>query len=158
MIKFNLKRIFRCNNLNISGLLMFGYNTKISVCKSSHVTLGRNIVSDGRCVMIVDQDAKIEIGDRCYFNEGMMISAKESVVIGAGCQFGPNVKEKHSSSGINIGKNCWIAANVTILKGTSIGDNCVIGTGCVVKGLIPSSSIVTQESKLKIAQIEDRKL
>ena len=42
--------------------------------------------------MIVDQDAKIEIGDRCYFNEGMMISAKESVVIGAGCQFGPNVK------------------------------------------------------------------
>lgn len=52
----------------------------------------------------------------------------------------------------------WIAANVTILKGTSIGDNCVIGTGCVVKGLIPSSSIVTQESKLKIAQIEDRKL
>ena len=102
-----------------------------------------------------------------------MISAKESVVIGAGCQFGPNVKifdnnhcfnkeqgvlEKHSSSGINIGKNCWIAANVTILKGTSIGDNCVIGTGCVVKGLIPSSSIVTQESKLKIAQIEDRKL
>ena len=173
MIKFNLKRIFRCNNLNISGLLMFGYNTKISVCKSSHVTLGRNIVSDGRCVMIVDQDAKIEIGDRCYFNEGMMISAKESVVIGAGCQFGPNVKifdnnhcfnkeqgvlEKHSSSGINIGKNCWIAANVTILKGTSIGDNCVIGTGCVVKGLIPSSSIVTQESKLKITKIEDRKL
>lgn len=34
----------------------------------------------------------------------------------------------------------------------------MIGTGCVVKGLIPSSSIVTQESKLKIAQIEDRKL
>ena len=59
---------------------------------------------------------------------------------------------------VEIGKNCWIAANVTILKGTSIGDNCVIGTGCVVKGLIPSSSIVTQESKLKITQIEDRKL
>ena len=76
MIKFNLKRIFRCNNLNISGLLMFGYNTKISVCKSSHVTLGRNIVSDGRCVMIVDQDAKIEIGDRCYFNEGIIALTK----------------------------------------------------------------------------------
>lgn len=173
LIKYNLIRLFQCRNLKIQGLPLLGYNTKISVSKSSYVTLGKNIVSDGRCVIIADQDAKIEIGDRCYFNEGMMISAKESVVIGSGCQFGPNVKifdnnhcfnkeqgvlAKHSSSGISIGKNCWVAANVTILKGTSIGDNCVIGAGCVVKGTIPSSSIVTQENNLKIGQIEDRKL
>lgn len=173
LMKYNLIRVLFCRNLKIQGLPLFGYNTKISVYKSSSVTLGKNIVSDGRCVIIADRDAKVEIGDRVYFNEGMMISAKKSVVIGAGCQFGPNVKifdnnhcfdkeqgvlAKHSSSGISIGKNCWIAANVTILKGTSIGDNCVIGAGCVVKGDIPSASIVTQQNNLKIAQIEDRKL
>lgn len=171
MIKYNLIRCFKCKDFQIQGLPLLSYNTKLSVCKTSHVSFGKNIVSDGRCVIIADQDASIEIGDRVYFNEGIMISSKESVVIGDGCQFGPNVKifdnnhcfdkdcgvlPEHSTAGITIGKNCWITANVTILKGTRIGNNCVISTGCVVKGTIPSNSIVSQGNILKITPIEDR--
>ena len=43
---------------------------------------------------------------------------------------------------------------MTILKGCEIGDRCVIGVGCVVKGKIPDGSIVTQDSQLKIRKIE----
>ena len=64
------------------------------------------------------------------------------------------VLSMHTSAPIVIGKNCWIAANVTILKGATIGDNCVIGAGTVVKGEIPDGSIVTQERKLHIRSIE----
>lgn len=171
MLKYNFIKIFRCSDMRINGIILLGYNTKFSVRKSSHIELGKNIISDGRCVIVADKNAKINIGERVYFNEGMMISSKAGVSIGSGCQFGPNVKifdnnhcfdkthgvlASHSASEIQIGNNCWIAANVTILKGAKIGDNCVVGAGCVVKGEVPAASIVSQRQELKIVPIEDR--
>lgn len=171
ILKYNFIKIFRCSDMRINGLILLGYNTKFSVRKSSHIELGKNIISDGRCVIVVDENARVNIGERVYFNEGMMISSKSSVSIGSGCQFGPNVKifdnnhcfdkthgvlASHSASEIQIGKNCWIAANVTILKGAKIGDNCVVGAGCVIKGEVPAASIVSQRQELKIVPIEDR--
>lgn len=41
-----------------------------------------------------------------------------------------------------IGSGTWVGANVTILKGTVIGEKCVIGAGTIVSGIIPSHSIV----------------
>lgn len=94
-----------------------------------------------------------------------MISCKEKVTIGEETRFGPNVKifdndhkfdgkngvsAEHKAKEIKIGKSCWIASNVVILKGTEIGDNCVIGAGCVVQGKIPKASIVTQDRNLII--------
>lgn len=54
---------------------------------------------------------------------------------------------------IIIGNNCWIASNVIILKGTHIGDNCVIGAGCIVSGNIPSNSLVKCKNELEISEI-----
>ena len=62
----------------------------------------------------------------------------------------------HKSSPIKIGKKCWISSDVIILKGVSIGDNCVIGAGCIIKDDIPSKSIVTLQNNLKIRHIEDK--
>lgn len=169
--RFHLLRLFKCHGIRIKGILLLGYNTRISVKKTSVLELGNRIVSDGRLTMIVDENARMKIGDHVYFNEGMMISAKQEIEIGDGCQFGPSVKifdnnhqfdsehgvlGEHVSERITIGRNCWIASNVTILKGCEIGDRCVIGVGCVVKGRIPDGSIVTQESKLKIRRMEPR--
>ena len=50
--------------------------------------------------------------------------------------------DQYGSFRIIIGNNCWIASNVVILKGTKIGNNCVIGAGCIVSGIIPDNSIV----------------
>ena len=36
--------------------------------------------------------------------------------------------------GINIGNHCWIGANSTILKNTTIADDSIIGWGGVVSG------------------------
>lgn len=168
-IRFRLLRFFMCPGIQIKGMLLMGYNTRICAKKTSVLELGKRIVSDGRLTVIVDEGARVKIGDHVYFNEGAMISAKREIAIGDGCQFGPNVKifdnnhrfnsdqgvlGEHVSESIAIGQNCWVASNVTILKGCQIGDRCVIGAGCVVKGRIPDGSIVTQESKLKIKRIE----
>ena len=45
-------------------------------------------------------------------------------------------------SEVKIGNNCFIGARSIILPGTTIGDNTIVGAGCVVKGNIPSGVIV----------------
>ena len=58
---------------------------------------------------------------------------------------------------ITIEDNCWIGANATILRGTHIGEGCVIGAGTVVKGEIPPHSIVTSNREMVIKPIKDKK-
>ena len=41
-----------------------------------------------------------------------------------------------------IGNNVFIGMGATILMGSRIGDNCIIGAGAVIKGTIPENSIV----------------
>lgn len=43
---------------------------------------------------------------------------------------------------ITIGDNCWLASNVTVCPGVTIGKNCVIGAGSVVTKNIPDNSLV----------------
>lgn len=43
---------------------------------------------------------------------------------------------------MSIGKHCWIASNVIILKGVTIGDGCVIGANCVIHRAISANTIV----------------
>ncbi len=50
--------------------------------------------------------------------------------------------QKIICSPVNIGKNVYIGARVLILPGVSIGDNAVIGSGCVVSKDVPSGAFV----------------
>lgn len=47
-----------------------------------------------------------------------------------------------SSGKVSIGNNVYIGRDVTILKGVSIGDNCIIGLGSIVTKDIPDNSVV----------------
>ena len=43
---------------------------------------------------------------------------------------------------IKIGKNCFIGCNAIILKGTELGDGCVVGAGAVVSGKFEPNSVI----------------
>lgn len=43
---------------------------------------------------------------------------------------------------IIIGKNCFIGCNSIILKGTFLGDGCVVGAGAVVAGKFETGSVI----------------
>ena len=45
--------------------------------------------------------------------------------------------------------------NTIILMGTEIGDNCVIGAGSIVKGKIPSNSVIAGNPAKIICSLED---
>lgn len=46
------------------------------------------------------------------------------------------------SKPIMIGKNCFIGCNAIILKGTELGDGCVVGAGAVVSGKFEANSVI----------------
>ena len=43
---------------------------------------------------------------------------------------------------VKIGNRVWIGNNATILKGTEIGENCVVAAGAVVSGKFPANVIL----------------
>lgn len=109
--------------------------------------------------ILVNKGAKIKIGKNCFFNNYCSLTAMKLIEIGNGTLMGENVKlydhnhrfryinkpikeQGYSVDEIKIGKHCWIGSNVVILKGTHIGNNCVIGAGCVVSGEIPDNTIL----------------
>lgn len=171
-IKLNALRLFRCHQLQASRVELINCHMRFRLNKNAQVRLGDRVVSDGHGTILVDENAILQIGARAYFNEDLMISVKSEVTIGDGCRFGPGVKifdndhifdaengvsDKHVSTPITIGNHCWIAANVVILKGTQIGNNCVIGAGAVMHGTIPDGSLVTATRELVVRPIGDRK-
>lgn len=98
----------------------------------------------------------IEFGDNVFINRNCSIVSHCSIKIGARCIFGPNVliydhdhnfdyeglQQGFKASEVIIGEKCWIGGGAIILRGSRIGDGCVIGAGTIVKGEIPPRSLV----------------
>ncbi len=61
--------------------------------------------------------------------------------------------EQANSSEIIIGKDVWIAANSTILKGVKIGDEAIIGAGSIVVSSVPSKTIFAGNPAKKIRDL-----
>ena len=98
----------------------------------------------------------IHVGDHFYANYDAVILDGAKVTIGDRVLFGQKVglyTSNHSfdarereiggciAKPITIGNRCWLAANVTVLPGVTIGDDVIIGAGSVVTHDIPSNVI-----------------
>ena len=111
--------------------------------------------------------AYIRIGDNVGMS-GVTIYARKGIEIGENTAIGGNTKildndfhpieaetrnkllaDKNGgdsdlvpSKPIKIGKNCFIGCNAIILKGTELGDGCVVGAGAVVSGKFEPDSVI----------------
>ncbi|EPF7653003.1 DapH/DapD/GlmU-related protein [Vibrio vulnificus] len=117
-----------------------------------------------------NKDANIEIGENVVINNNAAIVADHtSITIGRDTLIGPNFvcfdshfhhldPQKRRSTGyscasVTVGENVFIGINVTVLKGSTIGDNCVIGAGCTISGNIPPNSIVSCTNQVQISEL-----
>jgi acetyltransferase-like isoleucine patch superfamily enzyme len=112
-------------------------------------------------------------GARVGISEGTFIGAKGPVTIGDDTDFGPGcriIAENHSfddpdtpireqalvRKGIDVGKDCWLGANVVVLDGCSIGDGTVIGAGAVVTSDV-ASGVVAAGVPAKVIRVRGAK-
>lgn len=101
----------------------YGKNTKI----------GKNVFINFDCTFldlggIIIEENVMLAPKVCLLSEAHPISAKE--------------RQTLTADRIHIKKNAWIGANVTILKGVTIGENSVVAAGAVVSKDVPDNTIV----------------
>ena len=151
------------NKLRYKGRYKSGLVERLS-CRASvrlygagRICLERNIELAPYVDVQVHGEGQLSIGASTYMNRYCMVSCHGRISIGEKCMFGPGVKifdnnhcfnkntgvsGKLSVGEISIGNRCWIASDAIILKGARIGDNCVIGAGCIINGNVPDNTIV----------------
>lgn len=126
-----------------TGQLTIGDNSIIGdariTCRES-IRIGRNFLTSWN-VFIQDFDPHPVSGaKRAQQVDSMATSFYPAF------QIKPNPIAFHfdfPSEPITIGDNVWLGANVTILKGAHIGDNCIVATGAVViRGQYEANSIL----------------
>lgn len=92
-----------------------GKDTVIYASKDGGVTIGDNTIIAAQCYIIdMDHGTKADV---------------------------PIVSQSNSVEEVVIGNDAWLAANVTVLKGSNIGSGAVIGAKAMVKGNIPENAI-----------------
>lgn len=99
-------------------------------------------------------DSIVHIGHSVGIFEGTVINPSSRVTIGDcvgigadcllwthGAWCNPLDGFPYSFAPVTIGSNVWLPARSIMLPGSSIGDNCVIGTGSIITKDIPSGSL-----------------
>lgn len=84
----------------------------------------------------------ITLGDHVVMSREVLILTHDYSISRALSSIGKEGKDKKIIKPIKIGNNCFIGAKATILPGTNIGDNVIVGSGAVVKGKVPDGVVV----------------
>ena len=153
---FNLKRQNVGENTYI--------DSSVQVLGWENVRIGSNsIISEDSWININHRSSEtisLSIGDNCFIGRRNFFTTGGSIEIGDYCLTAPNCNflgadhiysspfAPYITSGVSedgtieIGANCWLGANVTVLKNVKIGYGSIIGAGTLVTKNVPPLSIV----------------
>lgn len=158
-------KILHGSKLAYSPLTCLAFSDSVSLSNSASINFGKRLRTRGGCSFNVQESGRLVLGKDVFLNRGCLFNCHSSILVGDGCEFGPNVTiydhdhvfrggvlkdGKFKYGAVKIGKNCWIGAGTVILCGTVLGDNCVVGAGSVVKGEFPAGSLVLQKRQTDV--------
>lgn len=160
-LKFGLLKLCNLRTFHSSFINLISPGTEITIDRHASLNIGNIFNIRGGCKLCVREDARVVIGKDFSMGNFCMIVSHEKIIIGNHVMFGPGVlvydhdhdykhprgisAHKFQTSPIRIGNNVWIGANTIILRGTEIGDNCVVAAGTIVKGSYPANSLIYQK-------------
>jgi carbonic anhydrase/acetyltransferase-like protein (isoleucine patch superfamily) len=111
--------------------------------------------------------ARMTLGERGFFN-GCHLSCKRELQVGRYSWIGPGSRvfdaDQHDfdderlevSEPVKVGDFVWVASDVTILRGVSIGDHSVVGARSLVTSNIPAHSLAFGQPARLRGKVGDR--
>ena len=147
--------VIECDVFELGAHSYIGPGCKIT-CKEfragDYLWMPANVdVGRGGCT---GPNSIVQIGNSVGIFEGCVINPSESVTIGSNVGIGaecliwthgawldPLQGFPFAFDDVSIGDNVWLPARSIMLPGTSIGSNCVIGTGSIITKDIPDGSL-----------------
>jgi acetyltransferase-like isoleucine patch superfamily enzyme len=151
--------------LQIDGVAFICPKVKFEIGKDAVLHLGRwSWVGNGSKIRV--HEGEVRLGAKSVMGQECTISAFQHVSIGRECILADRVMLIDFDHGVveverpireqgiykrdvRVGHNCWIGYGAAILRGTTVGDNSVLGTYTVVTKDIPANSVaVGQPAKV----------
>jgi acetyltransferase-like isoleucine patch superfamily enzyme len=84
-------------------------------------------------------EGRITIGDNVIMADNVRLYSWNHSLYSSLKTFSEN---ETSHRGIMIGNNCWLGSGCVILDSVSLGNNCVVGAGAVVTKSFPENSLI----------------
>lgn len=160
-IKYAILKLENGKRFNASFPAIMSPLTEVTVEGKSHLCIGRKLKMHNGAKIRVRKGGKLEIGKNFGMSNGCVVTAYNHVKIGDNVMLGPNVliydqdhdyraeggvaAMKFKTAPVTIGNNVWIGANSVVLRGTVIGNNCVIAAGCIVNSDVPDNTVLVQK-------------
>ena len=122
--------------------------------KNKGIKIGKGCVFRRPFGVVIDtqRPTLISIGDNVDMNKNFSIYTHD---YGSGVFKNVYGVVLNSSGAVSIGNNIYFGANCTVLKGVTIGDNCIIGAGSIVSHSIPANSVAVGNPCKVICSIDD---
>lgn len=130
--------------LNKVDIAVSGYNNQLIIHDNVNFLEGGRIrIEDGNNIVeiadrtmlincffsVADTNTRLIVGQDCLFSAGVVIRTSDSHSI-----LNSSVERINSGGDVIIGNHVWVGYDATILKGSTIGDNSIVGTKSVVSG------------------------
>ena len=135
-----------------SNLLGLYQRTIIIARGSGKIRIGKNVGISGATIYAIDS---IEIGDNCRIGANVKIVDNDFHPIDAQARLSDD-RDQIGHRPIRIGKNVFIGMNAIILKGTQLGDGCVVGAGAVVSGKYEDNCVIAGNPASAIKSLEPK--
>ncbi|WP_458388992.1 acyltransferase [Sphingomonas sp. F9_3S_D5_B_2] len=143
-------------DLSIETGVTLGRGATVKVVKGGSLKIGASTAIQSNCEIVAE--GRLNIGPRAFIGSGCNIVAADSITIGSDALIAEGVTIRDQDhridglgvfnqqgmvcSAVRIGANVWIGAKATVLRGSTIGDNCVVAAHALVKGRVESGTVV----------------
>lgn len=115
--------------------------------KEAQITVGNNVGLNGTVINCYEN---IRIDDLCNIADAYIIDSSAHH-ISADRRFLP--VDTIPRAPVHVGRNVWISLNVAVLKGVTIGENCVVGAFTLLRKDVPPNKVVTGNPQEVIGDI-----
>lgn len=161
--KNNTIKIYEPFYINYLFCSFKGSNNNIIINKKSKILKKMNIIFESNNTLEIGKNfslqslfisfrnainTSIKIGENCMFSYNIVMRTGDSHTI-----YDKETKEVlNFPKNIEIGNHVWLTANVKLLKGGKIPDNCIVGTNSLVTKAFEEENCIIAGSPAKVVK------